>query len=420
MLGPGGLEDMLRRIADGAAESLEADLAVVMVRHPTMECWMVEAASGQAFDRIRKQILLLEETPFSNQALETKQPVVVTDLSAYKDGPMRFRDEFRAKSYLGVPLLGPHDCPGVLVLLSIDRPRMFTEWDVRMAQQFASHAAVAMENARLFDALESESQYLQKQLCTVERHVAELTHEVKAPAGRVAEFASWIEQDYGRLLDAKGLQYLAWIKNEGKDLATLAERTLDLARINHQPAPLESVDVGSVVREVLSFLEQDRRTKEVRVTIAPDLPKLLCRRIHVKQIFENLLGNAIKYMGRQPDPHVEIGWLDDERGAQIFVRDNGVGIDATMLDEIFHPFVRLTTEDVAGSGIGLSIVKTVVEQYKGSVTVESSPAVGSTFYVRLPVLARTSDPTPNTRAEREDGQQADRRCMLDGTKELST
>ena len=179
MLAPAGLEDVLRRIADRAAESLEADLAVVMVRYPTMECWMVEAASGQAFDRIRNQILLLEETPFSNQALDSKEPVVVADLSAYTDGPERFRDEFRAKSYLGVPLLGPHECLGVLVLLSVIRPRTFTEWDVRMAQQFASHAAVAMENARLFDALESESQCLQKQLCAVERKVAELTHEVK-------------------------------------------------------------------------------------------------------------------------------------------------------------------------------------------------------------------------------------------------
>lgn len=422
MLGPGGLEDVLRRIADRAAESLEADLAVVMVRHPTMECWLVEAASGQAFDRIRKQILLLEETPFSNQALDTKEPVVVADVSAYKDGPMRFRDEFHAKSFLGVPLLGPHECLGVLVLLSTVRMRTFTEWDIRMAQQFASHAAVAMENAHLFDALESESQVLQKQLCAVERQVAELTHEVKAPAGRVAEFASWIERDYGRLLDAKGLQYLAWIKNEGKDLATLAERTLDLARINHQPAPLESVDVGSVVREILSFLEQDGHTEGIRVTIASDLPKLLCRRIHVKQIFENLLGNAIKYMGRQADPHVHIGWLDDERGTKVFVRDNGVGIDATMLDRIFLPFVRLRTEGVAGSGIGLSIVKTVVEQYKGSVTVDSLPGAGSTFYVQLPVPPRTSylKPPPDTRAGREGEQPADRQCMPEVAKELFT
>jgi signal transduction histidine kinase len=397
MLEPGGLEDVLRCIADRAAESLQVDLAVVMVRHPTMECWLVEAASGQAFDKIRKQVVLVEEAPFSNQALDTKEPVVVADLSTCH-GPMRFRDEFHAKSYLGVPLLGAHDCPGVLVLLSIVQARLFTEWDILMAQQFASHAVVAMENARLFDALESESQALQKQLDAVERRVAELTHEVKAPAGRVAEFASWIERDYGRLLDAKGRQYLAWIKNEGKDLATLAERALDWARINHQPAPVESIDVASVVGEILALRKQDGRNRRIEVTIAPDLPMLQCRRIHVKQIFENLVGNAMKYMGRQSHPKVEIGWTKDEHGVKIFVRDNGIGIEASMLDRIFLPFVRLGSEAVTGSGIGLSIVKTVVEQYKGSVSVQSSPGAGSTFFVLLPVLSRSSE-TPGGTAQ---------------------
>lgn len=386
MLRPEALEDVLRRIADRAADSLEADLAVVIVRHPTMECWLVEAASGVAFDSIRNQIVLLEEAPFANQALDTKEPVVVADVSSYNDGPVWFRDKFQAKSYLGVPLLGPHECLGVLVLLSTVRTRMFSEWDIRMAQQFASHAAVAMGNARLFEALELESQELQKQLCAVERQVAELTHEVKAPAGRVAEFASWIERDYGRLLDAKGLQYLAWIQKEGKDLATLAERTLDLARINHEPAPVESVDVCSVVSEILTLLKIDVESKRVQVSIAPDLPKLLCRRIHVKQIFENLLANSIKYMGSQSDPQVEIGWRNNEHGIQVFVRDNGVGIDPSMLDRIFLPFVRVGNAHIAGSGIGLSIVKTVVEQYRGSVTVDSLPGAGSTFYVALPAL----------------------------------
>jgi len=422
-LRPEGLEDVLRRIADRAAESLEADLAVVIVRHPTMECWLVEAASGVAFDSIRNQIVLLEEAPFANQALDTKEPVVVADVSAYKEGPVWFRDKFRAKSYLGVPLLGPHECLGVLVLLSTVRTRMFSEWDIRIAQQFASHAAVAMGNARLFDALELESQELQKQLSAVERQVAELTHEVKAPAGRVAEFASWIERDYGRRLDDKGLQYLAWIQKEGKDLATLAERTLDLARINHEPAPVESVDVCSVVSEILALLKTEVERQRVRVSIAPDLPKLLCRRIHVKQIFENLLGNAIKYMGSQSNPQVEVGWLKNERGTEIFVRDNGVGIDPSMLERIFFPFVRLGNGEVAGSGIGLSIVKTVVDQYRGSVTVDSLPGTGSTFYVRLPALPQPEGAaTAALDAGHETSQHhaADQQRILVGSKERST
>lgn len=388
MLEPGGLEGVLRRIADRATESLHADVAVVMVRHLTMECWVVEAASGTAFDRIREQIMLFEETPFSNQAFETKRPVVVTDLSEYADRPVRFRDQFGAKSYMAVPMIGPHECHGVLVLLNLTRVRTFTEWDIQLAQQFASYAAVTMENARLFEAVESESHTLRAQLQAIERNVAELMHEVKAPAGRVAEFASWIERDYAGLLEGKALQYLAWIKREGKDLAALAGRTLDLARIKHEPSPMESVDVDSVVREVLVLLGPDCAKRRIKVTISPDLPRLGCRRIHVKQVLDNLIGNAIKYMGPQPDPHVEIGSTDDDqRGVLLYVRDNGMGIDPAMFDRIFLPFQRMAAEGIPGSGIGLSIVKTVVEQYDGEVTVESAPGVGTTFFIRLPVLS---------------------------------
>ncbi|HEU4685786.1 MAG TPA: ATP-binding protein [Nitrospira sp.] len=388
MLGPGEVGDLLRRIADRAAESLKVDLSLLMVHHPTRDCWMVEAASGAGFDQSRHQILPFKETPFANQALDSRKPVVVPDALSYTDGPLRVRDEFGAKSYVAVPLPGPGECLGVLMLLSVAEQRTFTEWDIRTAQQFASYASVAMQHARQSQALESESHRLQLQLRGMEQKLAELMHEVKAPAGRVAEFAAWLERDYGRLLDAKGVQYLSWIKNEGKDLAALAAGTLDVSRMDQQSAPLEHVDVASVIREIVTVLNHEGRARSVRVHIAPDLPLLHCRRIHVKQVFENLIENAVKYMGHPAELLVQIGWVKDHRGVEIFVRDNGMGIDPAMSDRIFLPFVRLGTDQVPGAGIGLSIVKTVVEQYQGSVRVEPSPGGGSTFYLRLPVSVK--------------------------------
>ncbi len=386
-LGHGGLEQELRRIVDRAALLLKTDLAVIMVRHPLMDCWVIEAASGEAFDDIRHEILLFEETPFANQALESGRSVIVDKASLEQDVPMRFRDEFGAKSYVVVPLHGPHHPIGVLILLSTSVTRTFTEWDLHFAEQFASYAAVAIENARLFDAAESETHQLREKIKAVERHVAELTHEVKAPAGRVAEFASWIEHDYGHRLDSNALRYLGWIKKEGSDLANLAERTLDFARLTRLPSPLESVDTQAVVKEVLELLGRDLENRRIRVQIAAELPRFACRRIHLKQVLENLIGNAIKYLGDQPEPFIEIGALVDGQRAVLYVRDNGVGIDPAMTERIFLPFQRLGTTDAPGAGIGLSIVKTVVEQYDGAVWVESSPKKGSSFYVRLPVVA---------------------------------
>jgi signal transduction histidine kinase len=141
-----------------------------------------------------------------------------------------------------------------------------------------------------------------------------------------------------------------------------------------------------VVSEVLELLNQDREKKGVRIEVSSDLPRLACQRIHVKQILENLIGNAIKYTGTQHPPLVEIGWQAQDGEVVFFVRDNGRGIDPAMAERIFLPFQRLAVEET-GAGIGLSIVKTVLEHYGGTIWVESKPGHGATFYFTLPVLA---------------------------------
>jgi signal transduction histidine kinase len=389
-LGELSLEEILSRIVDRAADLVRADQAALFLRHAFMECWIVEAASGEAFDRIRKEILLFEQTPFVYQVYESRRPAAIDDLSMYPDQPVRLRDEFGAKSFLGVPLLTPHGCIGVLALMSTGSRRHFYESDVHLAQQFASYAAVTIENARLFESVESESRLLREKLAAVERKVAELTHEVKAPAGRVAEFASWIEKDCGSRLDEKALRYLLWIQKEGRDLASLADRTLNWSRLTQVPTPVESVDMRAVLCEVLELLEQDRAKKRVRIEVDPDLPRLACQRIHVKQILENLISNAIKYTGTQPHPVVEIGWRSRGCDPFFFVRDNGKGIEPAMTDRIFLPFQRLAVEE-PGAGIGLSIVKTVLEHYGGKIWIDSRPGQGSTFFFTLPILGEKAE-----------------------------
>ncbi|WP_447977122.1 ATP-binding protein [Candidatus Nitrospira bockiana] len=400
MLEAGGLEQVLRRIADRAADLLKADLAVLLVRHPVLDCWVVEAASGKIFDAIRKQVLLFEETPLTTRVFETRAPIFVNDLSEHADKQIRFRDEFAAKSYMAVPVSGPRELIGVLVLLQTSAVRVFTDQDVKLTEHFCSYAAVAIENARLLETVEAESHDLKHKLEALERKVADLTHEVKAPAGRVAEFASWIVKDYGARLDERARRYLDWIQKEGKDLSDLAERTLDVARLVRERRVVESVDVGSVVQEVLELHAGRLKARGIVVSVAKDLPHFACRRIHLKQVLGNLIDNAVKYMGDQSSPRIEIG----EQGGLLYVRDNGIGIEPGMAEAIFEPFHRVGTVDAPGAGLGLSIVKTVVEHYGGSVTVESKPDEGSTFYVRLPVLLReTVAPGSERQGEPVDG-----------------
>jgi signal transduction histidine kinase/HAMP domain-containing protein len=385
----GGLEQALRRIADRAADLVRADLALLLVRHPVLECWVIEAASSRIFDAVRKQVLLFEETPLTTRVFDTRAPVLVNDLSEHAEKRIRFRDEFGAKSYMAVPLHGPHDLIGVLVLLQTSDVRHFTDLEVQLTQQFASYAAVAIENARLLEAAEAETYHLKAKLRAVDRQIADLTHEVKAPAGRVAEFASWIVQDYGARLDDRALRYLDWIQKEGRDLMDLAERTLDLARLVAERQVVESVDVDSVIKEVLELHARLLAARGINVTVQPNMPRFACRRIHLKQVFGNLIDNAIKYMGDQSTPRIEIG---SEDGQVVYVKDNGVGMDAAMADRIFQPFQRLGTVEVPGAGLGLAIVKTVIEHYGGAVHMTSKAGGGSTFYVRLSVVRSEQSP----------------------------
>ena len=400
--GTAGLERVLKRTADLAAGLVGADLAFLLTRHSVLECWIVEAASGELFDVVRKQVILFEETPSALQALESRQPVTVIDTTRYADQPILFRDRFGAKSCLVVPLLGPHEAVGVMVLVSTTRIREFSERDIRLAQQSAVYVTIALENARLFEVAAVESGELRQRIATYERSVAELTHEVKAPAGRVVEFASWIKQDCAGRLDDKPLRYLDWIQNEGRDLVQLAERTMDLARISTEPSALESVDTNEVADEVLLAQAGACGARGIRVTIAPNLPRVACRRIHLKQILENLVSNAVKFMGAQRDPKIEVGVERVGPSLWLFVRDNGVGIDPSMVLRIFEPFQRLGTVVAPGAGIGLSIVKTVAEHYGGEVAVDSVPARGSTFRVRLPIVSGDrSEPGDKTNSEGE-------------------
>lgn len=388
-LDPKGLDTVLRCIVDRAADLLKADVALLLVRHPALDCWIVEGASGSAFETMRRKIVLLEETPFSNRAFESKLPVAVSDITLEEGTPGRFREEFGARSFLAVPLIRINTCTGVLLFMNKGAPRSYSDWDVRLAQHFAAYAAVSLENVQLFYNVTSEAEELRHKLEAMRRSVAELTHEVKAPAGRVAEFASWLEEDYAPRLDDKGRRYLDWIRKEGQDLAQLAEKALDLPRLAEAPRAVESVDVRSVAEEVLHLLKHQIEQGAVHVDLARGFPRFACQRIHLKQVLENLVSNAIKFMGARAQPRIEIGWTQSDEGPWLFVRDNGVGIESGMLPRIFEPFQRLGQVEAPGAGVGLAIVRSVVEQYGGAVKVTSTPGMGSTFFVRLPAMIGT-------------------------------
>ena len=164
----------------------------------------------------------------------------------------------------------------------------------------------------------------------------------------------------------------------------LIEDLLQLSRIETKARPLVPTDAGEVVADALRLMETSIREAGATVTVG-DLPTVMADAAQLAQVFTNLVGNALKYRRQDVPPEVRISAERAGRFWRFAVEDNGIGIEAEYFDRIFEMFQRLHTHDeYEGTGIGLAVVKKIVERHGGRIRVESTPGEGSTFFFTLP------------------------------------
>ena len=384
-IGPEGLEAVLKRIAELAGGVLNVDLCLVLLWEKTIGCWKVGAASGHWHALLRGSVMVKEETPIAFAALTTGAPQVVQDLGAVNQVVLQVRDRLGGKSLLVVPFLGPQGAFGVLSFAPTREKRAFTNWDVCLAQQFADWAAIAILNGRLYEAAQQRGEGLQSRLQQLERYAADMAHDLKGPARRMAELASLLQLDYRGRFDERADRYLAWLKDNGQQLMARIEEVLRLARLGTVPETVEAVDPAEVVRDVLNGCAEHIKRQGAKVRMADRFPKLACNRVHLFQVLDNLVRNALKFSMEGRPPDLEVGVRRAGTEVALFVRDNGIGIPAADRERVFEPFERLGHKDVQGTGVGLAIVKKIVELYQGRAWIESEPGHGATFFFTLPL-----------------------------------
>jgi signal transduction histidine kinase len=164
----------------------------------------------------------------------------------------------------------------------------------------------------------------------------------------------------------------------------LVSDLLALSSIGRLVYSFEDVSSFDIVRKVTSCLEDRLKTEGIKLVVADKLPIVRCDGERMCQVFENLLVNAIKFMGSAATPKIEIGYKDSGDFHQFYVRDNGIGIDPKHHGKIFEMFERLKqVEDEEGTGLGLAIVERIVDSHGGKIWVESERWKGATFYFTL-------------------------------------
>jgi len=206
-------------------------------------------------------------------------------------------------------------------------------------------------------------------------------HDLKTPLRAIGTLADWISKDYADKFDEQGMELVRLLVTKAKQMTAMIDDILQYSRVGQSLQVDRLVDLNKVVSDVIKEIAP---AQNIEITIEHELPTIRCKRTHAIQIFQNLLGNAVKYMDK-PRGQIRVGCVEQEDSWRFSVADNGPGIDKKYFDKIFRIFQTLAPRDgIESTGIGLSIVKKLVELNKGRVWVESQVGAGSTFFFTLP------------------------------------
>ena len=235
--------------------------------------------------------------------------------------------------------------------------------------------------------LTEEREKLMQQVQRSNKELAEfssgVSHDLQAPLRMIKTFTLLLAQRYGGKLDETADEFIQAITSGATGMEALIDALLQYARVGENETNLETIRMNSVVEAVLMILQPVIQEQNATVAHA-ELPTVQGFRVPLQQLFQNLIGNALKYRSPSREPRIRIGY-EMNPGSYIFwVADNGMGIPHQDKDVIFQPLKRLHGPDIPGTGIGLALCRKIVERHHGRIWVESQVGRGSTFYFSLP------------------------------------
>lgn len=253
----------------------------------------------------------------------------------------------------------------------------------------------------MLDAIQRRDATLRNLIRELEAKNAELegftytvSHDLRSPLITVKGFAAALLKDLAAGRTTRMEADLGRISDAADRMTRLLANLLELSRVGRIVNPSREVPLQELLAQVLELLAGPIQQRQVKIEVQPGLPVLMVDPQRMMQVFQNLIENAIKFMGTQPAPRIEIGRRESPEGPVLFVRDNGLGIEPSYQETVFGLFNKLDAK-TAGTGIGLALVRRIIEVHGGRIWVESAGhGLGSTFCFRLASGAILSQPPP--------------------------
>ncbi len=208
-----------------------------------------------------------------------------------------------------------------------------------------------------------------------------VSHDLKAPLRGIKTITEWIIADYADKIDEQGREQMNLLSNRVDRMHNLIEGILQYSRVGRVKEDLAVVDLNEAVAEIIDLIAPPAN---ISIAIDDELPTITCEPTRIRQVFQNLLSNAVKYMDK-PLGKITVGCVEEDGCWRFSVADNGPGIEEKYFEKIFQMFQTLSSRDeFESTGIGLTVVKKIVEMYGGKTWVESVPGEGSTFLFTFP------------------------------------
>ncbi|MGW8392323.1 sensor histidine kinase [Pseudoduganella sp. HUAS MS19] len=208
-----------------------------------------------------------------------------------------------------------------------------------------------------------------------------VSHDLKAPLRGIGSLADWLAHDYADKFNEEGKEHMRLLINRVHRMGALIDGILQYSRVGRIKEAVVPVQLEQLVAEVVDLLAVPAH---IKVSVMPGMPAVTGEPTRIQQLFHNLVSNAVKYMDK-PQGEIEVGWADEGGQWRFHVRDNGPGIAERHFERIFQLFQTLAPRDrVESTGVGLALVKKIVEMYQGRVWLESELGKGTTFYFTLP------------------------------------
>jgi len=322
--------------------------------------------------------------------LATNITTDVLEAIAGQDGDLSVIEQLAPRSAIIVPLLASARIHGALVLVNSSSGRSFDDDDMELARELARRAALTIENARLYNQAQEATRARDQMLAVV-------AHDLRNPLSTIAMGSEVLQE---QLLEGSQKNIAEMVGRAAEQMRRLIDDLLEISRIERGRLRLEvrAERLLPIVNESVAMLRPLATSAGVLLYASPsdDLPPALIDGTRVLQVLSNLVGNAIKFTPAGGEVRISTHCTGDQ--IMVEVADTGPGIPPEQIPHLFTRYWQASDTDTRGIGLGLSIVRGIVQGHGGEIWVESEPGRGSTFYFTLPLAMPDADDLPNMRA----------------------